>query len=173
MRGNKESFLEAGTLVNFRGKTSSDSRSVVPSIRDLKELAKDGAWVRKAKVFSDLANESDLEEYNKIYGDPEKYQVIDENSTWADEAENGSKSKTLKCFLKYIELDDALYEKNLKDLLELHKLNSDDAIEEDADIILNNKRDNVTDKKKAPVKKKVAKKKVSKKKADLKSIDVD
>lgn len=172
MRGNKDSFLEAGTLVNFRGKTSSDSRSVVPSIRELKELAKDGAWVRKAKVFSDLANDADLEEYNKIYGDPEKYQVLDENSTWADEAENGVKSKTLKCFLKYIELDDALYEKNLKDLLELHKLNSDDAIEEDADIVLNNKRDVVAEKK-APVKKKVAKKKVSKKKADLKSIDVD
>lgn len=135
----KDDYVELGNVINIGGRPDSP-RDMIPSIQDIKNQAKSGAFVLKAKMFSDLGDTKQLDEYNQILGDEVNYMIVDEKSDWDTEVTaSGASKKVYKAFLKYYEFSRELYDKNLKDLLEYHELTEDDMEEIDMDIVLGNK----------------------------------
>lgn len=104
---------------------------VDPTVEEIRDLARQASFIRRAKLFDDLTNSDQLALYNSIISDPEKYRVLEEKEKWVEEALGRGESRTkFSMFIKYLEFDEALFVKTFRALLIKFNKKADDVGDE-------------------------------------------
>jgi len=93
-----------------------DSSTLGVTLREIRQTAKGLSASKKLKVFSDICDEIQLEEYNEILSNKDKYEIIKEDSGWKVSAGRNEKYTML---VWYYEVD---YEKMNEEIVRLSEV---------------------------------------------------